>query len=115
METTAAFTRWNRTEKLRRICDGEAPQSPDRQCSTWYISLSRICDAWAQEAHPHAKTTLEVFKLANDGSVVWKGTADSPEIAEKFVKILASISPGDYMIFSPATGEKTIVKLKECA
>jgi hypothetical protein len=58
---------------------------------------------------------LDIFKLENDGSVVWKGTAETLEVAKVSVKKLAEASPGDYLIFSPATGEKTVVMLKECA
>jgi hypothetical protein len=58
---------------------------------------------------------LDIFKFENDGSIVWKGTAETLESAKLCVKTLAETSPGDYLIFSPATGEKTIVMLKECA
>jgi hypothetical protein len=49
---------------------------------------------------------LDIFKLENDGSIVWKGTAETLENAKLSVKILAETSPGDYLIFSPATGER---------
>jgi hypothetical protein len=58
---------------------------------------------------------LDIFKLENDGSVVWKGTAENLEVAKLSVKVMAESSPGDYLIFSPATGDKTVIKLKECA
>jgi hypothetical protein len=58
---------------------------------------------------------LDIFKLENDGSIVWKGTAETLENAKLSVKILAETSPGDYLIFSPATGERTVIQLKECA
>jgi hypothetical protein len=58
---------------------------------------------------------LDIFKLENDGSTVWKGTAETLENAKLSVKILAETSPGDYLIFSPATGERTVIQLKECA
>jgi hypothetical protein len=58
---------------------------------------------------------LDIFKLENDGSIVWKGTAETLAIAKLSVKTLAETSPGDYLIFSPTTGEKTVVHLKECA
>ena len=58
---------------------------------------------------------LDIYKFENDGSMLWKGTAESMEVAKLSVKVLAATSPGDYLIFSPATGEKTVVKLKECA
>jgi hypothetical protein len=58
---------------------------------------------------------LDIFKLEDDGSIVWKGTAETLEIAKLSVRKLAETSPGDYLIFSPTTGEKTVVPLKECA
>jgi hypothetical protein len=58
---------------------------------------------------------LDIFKLENDGSIVWKGIAETLENAKLSVKILAETSPGDYLIFSPATGERTVIQLKECA
>lgn len=58
---------------------------------------------------------LDIFKFESDGSIVWKGTAQTLEIAKLSVKALAAASPGDYLIFSPATGEKTVVQLEECA
>ncbi|HEV3235410.1 MAG TPA: hypothetical protein VGZ25_00380, partial [Gemmataceae bacterium] len=58
---------------------------------------------------------LDIFKFEKDGSIVWKGTAENLEVAKLSVKMLAETSPGDYLIFSPATGEKTVVQLKECA
>jgi hypothetical protein len=60
-------------------------------------------------------TPLDIFKLENDGSVAWKGTAENLEIAKLSVKVMAETSPGDYLIFSLTTGDKTVVKLKDCA
>jgi hypothetical protein len=53
---------------------------------------------------------LDIFKMENDGRIVWKGTAENLEVAKLSVKTLAGTSPGDYMIFCQDTGEKTIVK-----
>jgi len=39
---------------------------------------------------------LDIFKLENDGSIVWKGTAETLAIAKLSVKTLAETSPGDY-------------------
>ena len=58
---------------------------------------------------------LDIYKFENDGTILWKGTAENMEIAKLSVKTLVETSPGDYLIFSPATGEKTVVKLKDCA
>ena len=58
---------------------------------------------------------LDIFKFEDDGSVRWKRKAENLEAAKLFVKILMELSPSDYLIFNPETGEKTVVKLKECA
>jgi len=52
--------------------------------------------------------------MEKDG-IVWKGTAENLEIAKESVKAMVENSPGDYLIFSPTTGNKTVIKLKECA
>ena len=57
---------------------------------------------------------LDIFKVEKDG-IVWKGTAENLEVAKSSVKMMVETSPGDYLIFSPATGDKTVIKLKECA
>jgi hypothetical protein len=59
--------------------------------------------------------SLEIFKLESDGTIIWKGIAENLGDAKLSVKALAQSSPGDYLIFSPLTGDKTIVKLEECA
>ena len=56
---------------------------------------------------------LDIFKLEDDGSILWKGTAETLEVAKLSVKMLAETSPGDYLIFSPETGERTVVPLKD--
>jgi hypothetical protein len=53
---------------------------------------------------------LDIFKLEPDGHLVWKGTAEDLGTAKLNVKVLATNSPGDYVIFSQQTGDKTIVK-----
>ena len=58
---------------------------------------------------------LDIYKFENDGTILWKGTAENMEAARLSVRVLVENSPGDYLIFSPTTGEKTVVKLKECA
>ena len=57
---------------------------------------------------------LDIFKLEKDG-IIWKGTAENLEVAKESVKAMVETSPGDYLIFSPMTGNKTVIKLKECA
>jgi hypothetical protein len=54
---------------------------------------------------------LDIFKLEPNGNLVWKGTAADLGTAKTNIKILATNSPGDYVIYSQETGDKTIVKL----
>ncbi len=55
--------------------------------------------------------SLDIFRLETDGTALWRGTAEGFNAAKARVKALASRSPGDYMIYSPATGTKTLVTL----
>jgi hypothetical protein len=53
-------------------------------------------------------TPLDIFKM-QDGSYVWKGAAESFEVAKSKVEQLAMNAPGEYMIFSQTTQEKTLI------
>jgi len=53
---------------------------------------------------------LDIFKM-EDGTYVWKATADSLGLAKSTVERLATNSPGEYMIFSQNTGNKIVVNL----
>jgi outer membrane protein assembly factor BamB len=55
--------------------------------------------------------SLDIFKMQNDGTYVWKAAATTFEIATSKIEKLASIAPGDYMIFSQTTGKKTVIPL----
>jgi hypothetical protein len=50
---------------------------------------------------------LDIFKM-EDGTYVWKATADSLGLAKSAVQRLAANSPGEYMIFSQNTGNKIV-------
>jgi hypothetical protein len=52
---------------------------------------------------------LDVFRM-EDGVYVWKAAAESFELAKSTVQRLSATSPGEYMIFSQATGKKIVVK-----
>jgi hypothetical protein len=51
---------------------------------------------------------LDIFKM-QDGTYVWKGTAESFEVAKSKVQQLATIAPGEYMIFSQTTQNQTLI------
>jgi hypothetical protein len=46
-----------------------------------------------------------------EGTYVWKGVAETYEIAKSKVKLLAMTAPGQYMFFSQTTGKKTVIPL----
>jgi hypothetical protein len=54
--------------------------------------------------------TLDIFTVEEDGSLVWKGTAENLEVAKLSVKVLIATLPADYVVFSQATGHKTVIK-----
>ena len=49
---------------------------------------------------------LDIFKV-QDGTYIWKGAAETFELAKSKVEQLAMHAPGEYMIFSQTTGNKT--------
>jgi hypothetical protein len=53
---------------------------------------------------------LDIFKM-QEGTYVWKAAAETLEIAKSKVQQLATVAPGEYMIFSQTTGKKTIIPL----
>jgi hypothetical protein len=54
---------------------------------------------------------LDIFKMQKDGTYLWKGTATNLELAKTKVERLATNAPGEYMIFSQVTGDKTVIPL----
>jgi hypothetical protein len=51
---------------------------------------------------------LDIFKM-QDGTYVWKGAAESFELAKSKVEQLATTAPGEYMIFSQTTQSQTLI------
>ena len=54
---------------------------------------------------------LDIFKMREDGNYVGKAAADTFELAAFKIVQMATPSPGEYMIFSQATGKKTVIPL----
>ena len=54
---------------------------------------------------------LDIFKMQNDGTYLWKGAAETFELARTKVEKLATNAPGQYMVFSQRTQEKTVIPL----
>jgi hypothetical protein len=55
--------------------------------------------------------SLDIFIKMESGTYLWKGTAETFELAKTKVKQLATTAPGEYLIFSQRTQEKTVVPL----
>ena len=61
-----------------------------------------------RQGTPAMLASLDIFRM-EDGTYVWKATADSLELAKLKVEELATNAPGEYMIFSQTTGNKIVV------
>ena len=57
---------------------------------------------------------LDIFRK-EQGNYVWKGAAESLELAQSKVTKLAEKAPGEYMIFSQTTGNKIVIKIESGA
>jgi hypothetical protein len=66
---------------------------------------------WSQSQQGHAISQLDIFRVETDGDLRWIGTSNTLESAVSSVKILAAPTPGDYLIISENTGEKTFISL----
>jgi hypothetical protein len=56
---------------------------------------------------------LDIFRVADDGQLLWRTTADSNESAARRVKMLMISEPGDYVICSQQTGDKAVIRSEE--
>jgi hypothetical protein len=54
---------------------------------------------------------LQLFCVETNGGLRWIGKSNTLESAVSSVEILAAPTPGDYVIVSEKTGEKTLVSL----
>jgi hypothetical protein len=53
---------------------------------------------------------FDIYKVKEeDGSLIWKGTAENLEVARLSVKVLQATAPGSYIIHSQRTGHKLLV------
>jgi hypothetical protein len=52
---------------------------------------------------------FDIFRLDKDGSLQWLQTADSLQAAKLRIEVLALSAPGQYVIFSQKTGNKTVI------
>jgi hypothetical protein len=53
---------------------------------------------------------FDIFCVQSDGRLLWRSAAEDLEAAQRRVRILMASEPGDYVICSQETGEKTVVR-----
>ena len=58
---------------------------------------------------------LDIFRVAPDGQLTWRAAAENLDSAQRRIKILMSVHPGDYVIYSQETGHKTLVRAENPA
>ena len=58
---------------------------------------------------------FDIFRLETSGRVVWQSTAQTLELAHRKIELLIVSQPGEYLIYSQATGRKTVVRAKNSA
>lgn len=52
---------------------------------------------------------FDIFRQEADGSLRWLQTSDSLQAAKLRIEVLALTAPGEYVIFSQKTGNKTVI------
>lgn len=52
---------------------------------------------------------FDIFQTEADGSVLWRGSAESFDEAKVRIQELAAKSPGEYIVLSRQTGHKIFV------
>ena len=56
---------------------------------------------------------FDIFRIAPDGHLIWRATAENLDSAHRRIRILRAIEPGDYVIFSQETGNKTVIRAQD--
>ena len=54
--------------------------------------------------------TFDIFEVEPGGGVMWRGSAAAFEEAKAFVEQLGTPRDRDFIIFSPTTGKKVVIK-----
>jgi hypothetical protein len=52
---------------------------------------------------------LDIFKTDSDGSVLWRGSAETFTAAKAWIQKLAASAPGEYLILDQYTGQRVLV------
>ena len=53
---------------------------------------------------------LDVFKVEQDGTLRWLEAAHTFDAAKERIAALSAKAPGEYVIYSQKTGNKTVIK-----
>jgi GAF domain-containing protein len=53
---------------------------------------------------------LDIFRMDTSGGAIWVETAPDLQIAKSRVEALGAIQPGEYLVFDPRTGRKTLLR-----
>ena len=53
---------------------------------------------------------FDIFRVEIDGQLVWKDTAETFDYAKLLIRILMGSYPGDYVIYSQKTEQKSVAK-----
>jgi hypothetical protein len=53
---------------------------------------------------------FDIFRIETDGHLMWRGKAETLDVARLKVKMLMDEVPGNYLIYSQQTGHKMIIK-----
>ena len=56
---------------------------------------------------------FDIFKVSEDGSLVWVETAPDLEVARSNVNGLQTTSAGDYVVINQKTGSKLVIQYSE--
>jgi hypothetical protein len=52
---------------------------------------------------------LDIFKTDPDGSVLWRGAAETLVAAKAYIKKWAVSSPGEYLVLNQHTGDRVSI------
>ena len=53
---------------------------------------------------------FDILRIETDGHLMWRGKAETLDVARLKVKMLMDEVPGNYLIYSQQTGHKMIIK-----
>jgi hypothetical protein len=53
---------------------------------------------------------LDIFRVADDGKLIWMASADNLQSAQRRIRILMASQRSDYVIYDQETGDKTVVR-----